>query len=211
MFLQQSHEAIDAGVFHNDVVFVANKNVILMHEQAFVDWSQAKTKINSFLNNDCHFIIISDKQLSLQTAVATYLFNSQIVSIDAHNMVLIAPYECKEDRDTMQIIQHIVDGNNPINKVEFVQCRQSMLNGGGPACLRLRVVLSKQEQAACLQSVFLNADLCNKLEGWIDKNYRDRLEVKDLLDPQLYLEVQSALDQLTQILDLGTIYPFQQA
>lgn len=210
LLMQQATEAIDAGVFHNDVVFVANKNVIFFHELGFLSGNDIAAKIKNMLNDNCYLLAISKDQISLKEAVATYLFNSQIVSTDMNSMALIAPIECKESPAAMHVIDGIIAGHNPIKQVKFVECRQSMHNGGGPACLRLRVQLNKEEQAASLQSLYLTQDLYQQLDSWIEKFYRDRLTADDLLDPKLATEVQTALDQLTQILHLGTIYPFQQ-
>ena len=84
-------------------------------------------------------------------------------------------------------------------------------NGGGPACLRLRVVLSEQEQAAVNQHVIMNDNLFADLNQWVDKHYRDELAEEDLADPQLLVESRTALDELTQLLDLGSVYQFQQS
>jgi len=49
------------------------------------------------------------------------------------------------------------------------------------------------------------------LQELIQKYYRDRLVPGDLADPQLLEESRRALDELTKILGLGSIYPFQRA
>lgn len=210
LLIQQANEAIDAGVFHNDVIFVANKNVIFYHELGFSSGNELAAKIKYFLNDNCYLLVVSKDQLSLKEAVSTYLFNSQIVSTDMNSMALIAPIECKESQAAMNVIDSIIAAHNPIKEVKFVECRQSMHNGGGPACLRLRVQLNKEEQAASLQSLYLTPELYQQLDSWVEKFYRDRLVPDDLLDPKLVIEVQTALEQLTQILQLGPIYPFQQ-
>ncbi len=210
LFLQQNPLAIDHGAFHNDVVFVANKNVILCHEQALLGWAKAQTKLRNFFNDDCYFINISAKQLTLQQAVQTYLFNSQIISLSTGSMLLLAPLECENSVPVQEIIAAIIAADNPIKEVRYVDCRQSMLNGGGPACLRLRVILTAEQQASCLAQVFLTGELYKKLLAWINRHYRDRLAIEDLLDPYLYMEAEVALDELTKILNLGAIYPFQQ-
>lgn len=84
-----------------------------------------------------------------------------------------------------------------------------MCNGGGPACLRLRVVLTDKELAAMLQGVVFNDTLYASLKGWITKHYRDKLEPADLADPSLYIESCRALDELTKLLKLGSLYSFQ--
>lgn len=207
--LQQSEQAINAGAFHNDVVFVANKNVLFYHDQAYVSWHELQKIISKFFAHNCYFICVTKEQISLEHAIETYLFNSQLVSTSANKMLLIAPTECSESNIATSIIEQLIAADNPIQDVKYVHCQQSMRNGGGPACMRLRMILSNQEQASCLQSVFLTKDLYHVLEGWINKHYRETLSAADFLDPTLYLEVQNALDELTQILKLGSIYDFQ--
>ncbi len=41
------------------------------------------------------------------------------------------------------------------------------------------------------------------------RRYRDRLAESDLADPKLIGESRTALDELTRILQLGNVYPFQ--
>ena len=104
---------------------------------------------------------------------------------------------------------NLVNSSGPIDEVRVFDLRESMHNGGGPACLRLRVALNDTELAAVNSRVMLTPDLFIALNNWIDQHYRDRLEFKDLADPQLLKEGRQALDELTKILNLGSIYPFQ--
>ena len=210
ILLQQNPLAIDAGVFHNDVVCVSNKNVMFYHEQAFLNWEPIKNQIKQFLAGNCYFLEISQKQLNLDTAIETYIFNSQLVSLANGDMVLIVPMECKHSKPAKEVLETMVANDNPITNVHYVECRESMRNGGGPACLRLRVILNKEEQAACHQGIILDAKLYKKLDAWIEKHYRDNLAAEDLLDPLLPQEVYAALDELTKLLHLGSIYAFQQ-
>jgi succinylarginine dihydrolase len=212
LIVQQNPLAIDAGVFHNDVVCVTNKNVMFYHAQAFLGWSTAQLAIQQYFAGDCYFIEISPNQLSLEEAVETYIFNSQLVSLPGSNgdMALIVPMECKNSRQATELLNSIVLANNPIKLVQHVECRESMRNGGGPACLRLRAILTKQQLEACHQGIILDDKLYSQLSMWIEKYYRDTLVAEDLLDPLLSQEVFTALDELTQLLRLGSIYPFQQ-
>jgi succinylarginine dihydrolase len=99
--------------------------------------------------------------------------------------------------------------SGPIDEVLVFDLRESMKNGGGPACLRLRVVLDDAERAAVAPGVWINDALFGRLDAWIEKHYRDRLAPTDLTDPQLLVESRTALDELTQILALGSLYDFQ--
>ena len=103
-----------------------------------------------------------------------------------------------------------MEGDNPIDELQVYDLRESMANGGGPACLRLRVVLTEDERQAVNPAVMMNDTLFATLNDWVDRYYRDRLTQVDLADPQLLREGREALDRLTQILRLGSVYPFQQ-
>lgn len=213
IFLQQNPKVIDAGVFHNDVICVMNKNVLFYHAEAFLNWEPAKKQIIDHFAGDCHFIEISAKQLSLADAIETYIFNSQLVSLPGTtgDMALIVPMECKKSAPASAVLNSIVAQDNPIREVHYVECRESMRNGGGPACLRLRVTLTMEQSKSILQNIILDHKLYSRLNVWVEKHYRDTLEAKDLLDPLLVQEVCVALDELTKILNLGSIYPFQQS
>jgi succinylarginine dihydrolase len=117
--------------------------------------------------------------------------------------------ECKESNAVSSYLDELVTQNTPIQQVHYFDVKQSMRNGGGPACLRLRVALSEQELAATNQNVLMSDELFSTLNTWVDKHYRDEISEDDLRDPQLVVESRQALDELTQILNLGSVYPFQ--
>ena len=154
-------------------------------------------------------ICISDDELPIDLAVQTYLFNSQLLSMSDQNMVLVCPQECIENRQASKVLDRIVNEDNPLRAVHPVDIRQSMSNGGGPACLRLRVVLSGTELAAIHQGVVWSEGLYQQLQQWIRRHYREQLSASDLQDTKLMDESMAALDELTQILMLGPIYQFQ--
>lgn len=213
-FAQQSPELIDAGVFHNDVAAVGNENVYLFHSKAYVDSDKLKAALKTTFENQCkkEFILleVSEKAISAEAAVRSYLFNSQLVSLPSGKMALIAPEDCERAPEVRAFIEALIkDSSNPINEVLYFDLKQSMSNGGGPACLRFRVVLTEAQIAACSPGVFLNETLLQNLEQWINKHYREQLNPDDIFDPSLWEEGKVALDNLTQILGLGSIYKFQ--
>jgi len=207
-FIKQNLGAIQQGVFHNDVISVGNENVFLYHLDAFQDIKSFEHFIQTKLQPDFYCIPISSDQITVTELVRSYLFNSQIVTISENNMAIIVPKESAEGA-AKAVLEAVLAIDNPIKTVHFVDCHQSMLNGGGPACLRLRVVLTEAELKACHQGVFLTDALYERLVVWVKKHYRDRLYHEDLRDPSLLRESQEALDELTAILGLGSIYHFQ--
>ncbi|RUO32219.1 N-succinylarginine dihydrolase [Aliidiomarina sedimenti] len=210
VFMQQNPDVIDQGVFHNDVIAVGNQNVLFYHEQAFVDTHSKLHEIESKLGAQMHFIEVPTSAVSVQDAVDTYLFNTQLITLPDGKMIIVAPTECEEHAGVSAYLQELAAGNGPISDVRYFDVKQSMRNGGGPACLRLRVALNDEELKAVNPHVVMNDALFERLNQWVDKHYRDELAVADLADPQLLLESRTALDELTQLMHLGSVYPFQQ-
>ena len=205
---QQSPAAIDAGVFHNDVIAVGSGNVLFCHEQAFADQRGVLEKLARMVPEFAP-IVVTDAELGIDDAVATYLFNSQLIARDSGAFLLVAPAECNEHAGVRALLDRLISGASPIEEVITFDLRQSMHNGGGPACLRLRVELSDVERAAIRANVFLDEALANALDDWIRRHYRDRLAPDDLGDPALLDESRRALDELSTMLRLPAIYPFQ--
>jgi succinylarginine dihydrolase len=212
IFARQHPTAIDAGVFHNDVISTGNLNLFLYHASAFADCDQIVAELQKSYHAQCgddliHYKIVG---FTLEEAVASYFFNSQIVTDSDGEMVLIAPEESRQSVKVFDVVQALIaDKNCPLVRAEFLNLRESMRNGGGPACLRNRVVLSDAEIDSLPQTVFLTDSIYQQLKQWIEQNYRESLAPPDLLDPQLINEVRTALDRLTGILKLGSIYDFQ--
>lgn len=212
VYAQQAPDAIDAGVFHNDVISVGNENVLMYHAGAFVGSDEVigvLDKRMKALGADLVPIRIDEKQISLEDAVSTYMFNSQLVTKPDGKMLFVTPIECQEHDAVRETLESIVAADNPIDEIAYINVRQSMRNGGGPACLRLRVVLNDAELARLTASVLLTDSLYESLVAWVGTHYRDALDPEDLSDPRLLAEGRTALDELTQLLGLGSIYPFQ--
>lgn len=210
---KQDPEIIDLGVFHNDVIAVSNENVLIFHERAFREKrriiEEIQSKFSKLSTQNLFLLEVTEAQLTVQTAVESYFFNSQIVTIADGTMTWIAPEECQERAKVKALIDEIIGRDNPIKGVHFIDLKESMRNGGGPACLRLRVVLNEDEERGVHQGFILNGKGFAQLEGWVRKHYRDRLHMDDLKDFHLVKESYTALDALTQIFDLGCIYDFQ--
>ncbi len=211
VYIQQSPEVIDQGVFHNDVIAVGNQNVLFYHQQAFVD-SQAKLAEVQHKFGDSaplHLIEVLDDEVTVQEAIQTYLFNTQVITLPSGEMAIIAPTECRDHPRVSAYLAELTGRGTPIKHVHYYDVKQSMRNGGGPACLRLRVAMSEAEHKAVNQHVLLSDSLYQRLTQWVNQHYRDQVSEADLADPQLLAESRTALDELTQILQLGSVYRFQ--
>ncbi|AQR62511.1 N-succinylarginine dihydrolase [Brevundimonas sp. LM2] len=209
---QQSRAAIAGGTFHNDVVCVGALDTLFHHELAFEDTDATHAAIRAAARGfDPIFVEVSTADLPLADAISSYLFNSMLVQIPGEDrLTLICPTETRDNPRAHAVAQGLTASNGPIGRVEYVDVRQSMRNGGGPACLRLRVVLTEAELAATNPAMRLTDALHARLSDWANQWYRDALPPADLADPALIAETRGALDELTGILDLGPgFYPFQ--
>jgi succinylarginine dihydrolase len=213
VFAKQSARAIDAGAFHNDVVCVGTKQCLFYHEYAFENTSDVLNAITKAADGlfAPQFVEVSNEDVPIKHAIKAYLFNSMLVQLPGQErLTLIAPTETRDNPYTKAYCDKMVAGNGPIAEVQYVDVRQSMRNGGGPACLRLRVVLTDAEQAAANQKMLLDDGLYDQLCGWVSQHYREELAPDAIGDPSLMAESFTALDELTGIMGLGRdFYPFQ--
>ncbi|MFZ6046850.1 N-succinylarginine dihydrolase [Pseudomonas sp. CR3202] len=212
VYAQQNPAVIDQGVFHNDVISVGNGEVLFYHEDAFLETDKVLAELDSKLGKrGGHFqaVRVPRSAVGVEDAVRSYLFNSQLLSRADGSMLLIVPEECRGNANVWNYLNELTSGQGPIREVKVFDLKQSMQNGGGPACLRLRVALKENELAAVNPGVIMTPELHATLTAWVEKHYRDRLSESDLADPQLLVECRTALDELTQILKLGAVYPFQ--
>jgi succinylarginine dihydrolase len=211
VFASQNPDVIDQGVFHNDVIAVGNGNVLFYHEQAFADEAAVLAELRRSMDGVGAELVpvrVDTKLVSVADAVTSYLFNSQLLSKPDGKMALVIPQECQENAAVASYLQGLVASGGPVDELIHFDLRQSMRNGGGPACLRLRVALTDAESAAMHQGVIMTEALYASLVGWVEQYYRDHLEPKDLADPQLAIECAAATEALTRILGLPGLYDF---
>jgi succinylarginine dihydrolase len=209
VFASQNPDVIDQGVFHNDVIAVGNGNVLFYHEQAFADEGgtlDALRRALATVDADLAPLRVDSAQVPVADAVASYLFNSQLLSKPDGKMALVVPHECRENPAVAGYLAQLASSGGPVDELIEFDLRQSMRNGGGPACLRLRVTLTDAEAQAMHQGVIMTDSLYDRLVGWVERHYRDRVEPKDLADPQLALECAAALEDLERLLGLPGLY-----
>jgi len=201
LFLQQSETAIAAGAFHNDVVAVANETVLFTHEQAFENRTEAYAEIRAAFPA-VQIVEVPASAVSLADAIKSYLFNAQLVSLPEGGHALVLPSESQEVTAVWQWLEAMVAGNGPIRRLVPVNVRQSMANGGGPACLRLRVVA---DPATVDPRFMATADRLDTVERVIASHWPERIAPADLADPALAETVRAARAALIQALDLGEL------
>ena len=208
-FIKQAEKAINSGSFHNDIVSLSTENVFIFHEEAFEDCDNQLSAIkNKTADMDYFFIKILKDEIPLDILVSSYLLNSQLVSSPDNGMTLIMPSEVKDYTDCTIWLEKLKE-ISPVNNFEYVDIKQSMMNGGGPACLRFKIVVNEDEFNNINPNFLLSDELIVKLENLIQSSYRDHLSIDELGDPELLNESFTILDELTQIFCTGSIYNFQ--
>lgn len=211
VFLTQQHPGlIDAGVFHNDVISVGGKDLLLLHEASWVDTPDVLNRLRSRLGPAFTPLLVTHDMLSVPDAIDTYLFNSQLLHLQDGTFALLCPAEVLHHEAANALTQAWLNDDTPISQVHFLDLRESMHNGGGPACLRLRVPLSPDEVQQVHPGLRLSHERIANLEQWVQSTYPETLTPQDLADPALLKSSRDALDQLTGLLGLGNCYPFQQ-
>ena len=208
-FPQQHPAGIDEGAFHTDVLAVGNERFLMLHELAFAAKDPLLADLRAALGDELFVVEATARELPVSSAIRAYPFNSQVLTRDDGAMCIVAPEDSREDPHARAFLEKVVAANGPVKEIFYRDVRQSMHNGGGPACLRLRVPLTPVEVAAIGGNVLLDDALHDALCAWVDRHYRDKLAPGDLADPKLARETMTALDELTQMLRIGSVYDFQ--
>lgn len=207
-FLRQNPAAIDAGAFHNDVVCVVNEDTMLYHELAFED----PDAMEAALTQACEPLGFAPRfaraDMPIGDAISSYVFNSQLVSLPDGGMAMILPTETEETPSAKAYVDRLLS-DGFIKDAHYLDLRQSMSNGGGPACLRLRVAMGEAAMAAVHSGVVMTREKIDALRDVVSTHYRESLCLDDMGDPQFLTEVRYALDALTQALNLPELYDFQ--
>ena len=201
LFAQQSDEAIAAGAFHNDVVAVANGPVLFAHQRAFAERDrlieQCAARLPGF-----ELVEVPEAEVPLADAIRSYLFNAQLVTLPDGAMTLIVPSEARETESVWRWLQRHLASNGAIRRVEVVDVRQSMANGGGPACLRLRVVA---DPATIDRRFLVDEARLDRIASLIERNWPTEIDPRGLRDPKLWAEVEAARGALLDALELSEL------
>jgi len=201
IFAEQSEEAIAAGAFHNDVVAVANERVLFAHEKAFAN-KAALLEGCERLVPGFEYVEVPDAEVPLADAIRSYLFNAQLVTPPDGQPTLIVPSEARETASVWSWIERHIGGNGPIRRIEIVDVRESMANGGGPACLRLRVVA---DPAAVDPRFLVDEAKLDAIAGIVSRNWPEKIHTDELQRPLLIRDIEAARVSLLEALDLGQL------
>ena len=201
LFVQQSEIAIAAGAFHNDVVAVANERVLFTHEQAFENPQDTYDKIRALMP-EAEIVVVPANRVSLADAIQSYLFNAQLVTLPDGGMALILPSEARANGNVWGWLSEMVAGNGPIRELVPVDVRQSMANGGGPACLRLRVVA---DPATVDQRFMADEAKLDRIAETIEAHWPENIAPDQLGDAALISKVQAARSALLLCCGLGEL------
>lgn len=201
VFIEQNPAAIEAGAFHNDVVAVANQRVLFTHEQAFADQARACEAIRAKFPA-LEVVEVPESAVSLEEAIRTYLFNAQLLTLPTGEMALVVPEECRESAAVWSWCEAMLASNGPIRQVIPVDVRQSMANGGGPACLRLRVVA---DPATVDPRFLLDEARADRIERVIAAHWPEQIDPADLGNVALARDVRSARASLLETLELSDL------
>ena len=188
LFVRQSEAAIAAGAFHNDVVAVANEHVLFVHQQAFEDREEVYAELRRLLP-EVEIIEVPASAICLADAVSSYVFNGQLVTLAEGGMALILPAEARETPAVWSWLEAMAGGNGPIRRLECVDVRQSMANGGGPGCLRLRVVA---DPATIDPRFIADEGRLDMIARIVEHEWPERIAPDDLADPALAMRVEQA-------------------
>jgi succinylarginine dihydrolase len=197
LFVRQSEEAIAAGAFHNDVVAVANGPVLFAHEQAFEDKQSLFAKLPQV-----EIIEVPARVVSLEDAVKSYLFNAQLVSLPDGTMALILPEEARATPAVWSWLEAMAAGNGPIRRLALVDVRQSMANGGGPACLRLRVVA---DPGTIDPRFLVDPAKLDAIAACVAAHWPEEIRPADLADPALGVRAEAGRAALCRLLSLEAL------
>ncbi len=197
---------IDTGSFHSDVLMVGTGQVLLMHEHSFLARRQLFEELKKRLGGTLEIHVASDDELPCADAVAAYPFNSQLLMCPDGSYVIIAPKTCLEVPSAHTWLEKIKSTSKHIKEVHYLDVKQSMKNGGGPACLRLRVPMTGEESQAIHQGVVLTDERAQQLQSWVERHYRDKLTLKDFCDASILDELKETFRALGDIIGLPELY-----
>ncbi len=205
VFLRQHPAAISAGVFHNDVIATSHQHLLIHHDLAFWNAEETLQRMeNLFLaqtGQPLIRIVVSQDELPLEAAVQSYFFNSQLLTLPGSDrMTIVCPTQCQSIPAARKLVDRLVAQSNiPIDSVHYVSLHESMANGGGPACLRLRIPVDVETLSNMNPALRMSERLADRLCEAIERWYPDRVEPHDLVDTDFIAAARRAVAELNRV------------
>jgi succinylarginine dihydrolase len=208
VFGQESRRAMAAGAFHADLVMLACGEILFLHEDSLADRETVEAeltrKYREATGRQLHPLVVPRSTLTLEQAIDSYVFNSQVVEASSGRRLLLAPTQTETMPAARQALRTLVEHPaSAIDGLHFVELTESMNNGGGPACLRLRLALTPAEVASLPPRMRIDSERCRELEAWVERSYRSELSIEDLGSAALVDECKRAQIGVAKILGEG--------
>ncbi len=202
-FIQQTQDAIGAGVFHNDVIATSHENFLLVHERAFVAQEkvleETRFRFEKIAGVPLIVVVVSEEEMSLDEAVRTYLFNSQIVTLPDGTWMMLCPKECANSAAASSALARLQEAAPRLKRIETVSLRESMANGGGPACLRLRGYLAREELAKLPAGARCDARSLERLERLIQREYPESVTLANFANLEFAKHAQEIAGKIEEV------------
>ncbi|MVF12201.1 N-succinylarginine dihydrolase [Ketobacter sp. MCCC 1A13808] len=210
VLVQQTPHAIDSGVFHNDVIALSHDRLLVCHDQAFVNQRDFLQRLQILSGGQIQIINIEERQITLAQAVSAYLFNSQIVTRSDGALAMLLPTQCQRDSAVFDYVEKSLRAQAGLSEIEYLDLDQSMKNGGGPACLRLRINLAETEMKAMKGNLIVDLKTIAELETVVQRYYPEQLSIAMLSDWNVVRSMLSAIEKIYEILELpeSLLQPF---
>jgi succinylarginine dihydrolase len=194
---KQSKEAISRGIFHNDIISMNSHDLLVFHQQAYENHESLIEKLTA-LGICC--VEIKAEEFSLEHALKTYFFNSEFIKGKDGSQVLVMSEKCQHDAKVHAQLERIQTAYNKEIKTIYVDLDDSLKNGGGPACLRLRVQLNQEQFSAIPSKFLLTQNKLNALQEVVTRFYRESLSYEDVFTETFQLSLQPVYSRLEQVL-----------
>lgn len=181
VYAQQNPAVIDQGVFHNDVISVKGECCSITRTPSSMPKVLAELHDKQPPRRRFHAICVPRDQVAVEDAVKSICSTANCCRgrrFDAAG----GTGGVSEQPAGLELPGPAHRRRRAIREVKVFDLKQSMQNGGGPACLRLRVALQERELAAVNPGVIMSAGLYDTLVALVDQLYRDRLSETDLAD-----------------------------
>lgn len=202
LFAKQSEEAINAGVFHNDVIAMGIGTLLVVHKHAYDNQKKVLDDLQEqamhVLGEPLTIIEVSSRAMCLEEAVKSYVFNSQLIKKANGDIILLAPLTAKKYPSAKRLLAKLLKQSH-IKQVHYVPLEESMNNGGGPACLRLAMNLEKDIIQKIPKSYIFSIKRYHLLVEFVKTHYPDWIVLRHFKDPDFIQELHDIVKKLNNL------------